>query len=58
MRAREGTVERVRRTAKEAKRDVKAAVGEVKRVAKEEKCKVKASAKDVKVGVKRAVTGR
>jgi DNA-binding MarR family transcriptional regulator len=58
MRAREGTVERVRRTAKEAKRDVKAAVGEVKRVAKEEKSKVKASAKDVKVGVKRAVTGR
>jgi DNA-binding MarR family transcriptional regulator len=57
-REQEGTVDRVRRTAKEAKRDVKAAVGEVKRVAKEEKRKVKQSAKGVTTGVKRAVRGR
>jgi DNA-binding MarR family transcriptional regulator len=56
-RGREGTIERVRRTAKEAKRDVKAAVGEVKRVAKDEKLKAKRSAKDVTTEVKRAVRG-
>jgi DNA-binding MarR family transcriptional regulator len=54
----EGTIERVRRTAKDAKRDVKAAVGEVKRVAKEEKLRAKRSAKDVTSEVKRAVRGR
>ena len=57
-RSREGTVERVRRTAEQAKRDVKAAVGEVKLAAKEEKRKVKQAAKDVKTEVKRAVRGR
>jgi DNA-binding MarR family transcriptional regulator len=57
-RAREGTVGRVRRTAKDAKRDVKVAVGEVKRVAKEEKVRAKRSAKSVKTEVKRAVKGR
>lgn len=58
LRAQEGTVDRVRRTAKQAKLDVKAAVGEVKRVAKEEKLKAKRTAKDVKADVKRAVRGR
>ena len=53
-----GTVDRIRRTTQEAKRDVKAAFGEVKRVAKEEKRKVKQSAKGVTTGVKRAVRGR
>lgn len=43
----EGPAERIRRSAKDAKRDVKAAVGEVKLVAKEEKRKVKQSAKRV-----------
>jgi DNA-binding MarR family transcriptional regulator len=55
---REGTVERVRRTAKDAKRDVKVAVGEVKRMAKEEKHKVKQTAKGEAAEVKRAVRGR
>lgn len=57
-RARDGTIERVRRTAKEAKRDVKSAVGEVKRVAKDAKAEVKHNAKGVKTDVKRAIKGR
>ena len=57
-RGQEGTVERVRRTAKQAKLDVKTAVGEVKRVAKEEKLRAKRNAKDVTAEVKRAVRGR
>ncbi len=60
--AREGTVNRVRRTAREAQRDVKSAVGEVKRAAKEAKTEVKRAAKDAKIEVKteikRTVKGR
>ena len=57
-REREGTIERVRRTAKEAKRDMKSAVGDVKRVAKDAKAEVKHNAKGVKADVKRAIKGR
>jgi hypothetical protein len=47
-----------RRTAKEAKRDMKSVMGEVKRVAKDAKTEVKQNAKGVKTDVKRAIKGR
>jgi DNA-binding MarR family transcriptional regulator len=57
-REREGAVDRVRRTAKEAKRDMKSVMGEVKRVAKDAKTEVKQNAKGVKTDVKRVIKGR
>jgi DNA-binding MarR family transcriptional regulator len=54
----ERTIDRVRRTAKEAKREVKSVVGDVKRVAKDAKAEVKHGAKGVKTDVKRAIKGR
>jgi DNA-binding MarR family transcriptional regulator len=52
-----GSVARARRTAIQAKQDVKEAVDEVKRLAKAEKTRVKQQTKDMKADIKRAVKG-
>jgi DNA-binding MarR family transcriptional regulator len=52
-----GSVARARRTAIQAKQDVKEAVNEVKRMAKEEKFRVKRQTKEMKEEIKRAVKG-